>query len=145
MNLDGSEIDSLFYGGSLSIALDVGRGRLFFADNSFSRDYLIRVARLDASWAKIWALEPATAIVFDAISETMYFYADDAIQSVEDRPGSEITLTTGVSNLQSLSLDLAGEAMYWSELISLDGNRWRSKIRRANLDGSGDEDVIRRG
>ena len=50
----------------------------------------------------------------------------------------EDLVTAGLLNPQSIELDVAGGRMYWTD----SGTR---KIRRANLDGSGVEDLVTTG
>ncbi|MHC4176255.1 MAG: Ig-like domain-containing protein, partial [Planctomycetota bacterium] len=58
-------------------------------------------------------------------------------------PGSGVQdVVTGLENPSLIALDTVNGKVYWHEWVQAGSSKWQSVIRRANLDGSGDEIIV---
>ena len=154
-NLDGSNVEDLIttgLNGPNRIALDMGRGKMYWTDHTlFGRDLgKIRRANLDGSQVEDlitterW--EPQ-GIALDVGRGKMYwtvnYVTGNAGTSKIQRAnldGSNVEDLITVGDSQGIALDVGRGKMYWAE--SLGG---RGKIQRANLDGSNVENLTNGG
>ena len=134
-NLDGSNIEDLVTARSPhGIALDVGRGKVYYTDGSD-----IMRANLDGSHVEYLittGLEGPLGIALDVGRGKMYWvdWSPEKIQRA-NLDGSNIEdLVTAVSPL-AIALDVGRGKMYWTDAIT-------EKIQRANLGGGNIEDLV---
>ena len=145
----------------LSIALDVPGGKMYWTEigNTFSEgswDGTIRRANFDGSGEEdlvtnvpLVPTESGLAFVFGRLQiadgKMYYVTGNGTIGSADvDGTGAQDILTTDGVILE-IALDAAGQAIYWTENPARsfgDTGTWISKIRRAGVDGTGDEDVL---
>ena len=143
-NLDGSQVEDLITTGvrsPQSIALDVGRGKMYWTDNGTGK---IQRANLDGSNVEdliTTGLSQPRGIALDVGRGKMYWTdgGTDKIQRANlDGSNVEDLITTELSRPQRIALDVGRGKMYWLTYPS----SGIGKIRRANLDGSQIEDLI---
>ena len=94
------------------------------------------------SWKGGWVLGALLALLLVSSSSgeaaSFIYWGDPSTDKIHraNLDGSGVTdLVTGLSNVESLALDVAGGHMYWAD-------RGTDKIQRANLDGSGVTDLV---
>lgn len=149
-DVDGSNSELLVTKGSkaLEISLDLVGAKVYWTEDHGS----IRRADLDGSGVEDLADDAgAQEIAIDGQGGMMYWVSADRIQRANlDGSGIE-TLVTGESGLdyprlQSLSLDVVNSKMYWIDLgedgYSGGEDGFSGRIRRADLDGRGAEDLV---
>jgi len=149
-NMDGSNIDSLYFGGVFAIALDVDRGKMFIADAYLDDDFKIKEANLDGTYARDFVHSEADAMTFSSPNRTLYFHERDDRGWGTGHIVSAARNEFGYANLSrhfttyvvtGLALDLADGKLYFTENnVSNESNK--SRIRRSGLDGAGVEDVL---
>ena len=144
-NLDGTNVELLVTGldSPSGITLDVGGGKMYWTDIGTSK---IQRANLDGSNVEdlltMGVVFTPVEIALDTAGNKMYWtestLADFMIQRA-DLDGSNVELlVTDLVSPSGIALDVAGGKMYWTDVGT-------SKIQRANLDGSGLEDVVTTG
>jgi hypothetical protein len=144
-NLDGTNVELLVTGldSPSGITLDVAGGKMYWTDIGTGK---IQRANLDGSNVEdlltIGVVFTPVEIVLDTVANEMYWTesspADFMIQRA-DLDGSNVELlVTGLVSPSGIALDVAGDKMYWTDIGT-------SKIQRANLDGSGVEDLVTTG
>ncbi len=144
-NLDGTHVELLVTGldSPSGITLDVAGGKIYWTDIGTGK---IQRANLDGSSVEdlltIGEVFTPVEIALDTAGNKMYWTesspADFMIQRA-DLDGSNVELlVTGLVSPSGIALDVAGEKMYWTDMGT-------NKIQRANLDGSGVEDVVTTG
>jgi hypothetical protein len=146
-NGDGSNVVSLVSGLAqpMSLALDTKASKLYWADQGETAK--IQRANLDGSDVEDLVVDPVVqhpyGIALDQAKGQLYFIDNATDQLLRcNVDGSDVT-DLEIPNLGApieLALDLSAGKIYWSD-IGVDGGPAPS-IRRANLDGSGVEDVI---
>ncbi len=145
----------------LSIALDVPGGKMYWTEIGLTSvgapaGGKIRRANFDGSGEEdlvtnvpLAPTEGGFAFVFGRLQiadgKMYYVTGNGTIASADvDGTGAQDILTTdGV--IFEIALDAAGQAIYWTEnpaRVYGDTGTWISKIRRAGVDGTGDEDVL---
>ncbi len=144
-NFDGSNVEDLITTGlvgPLGIALDVGRGKMYWTDWS---TYKIQRANLDGSNVEdliTTGLRRPTGIALDVGRGKMY-WTDEWTEKIQranlDGSNVEDLITTGLDEPRGIALDVGRGKMYWTD------NGTEEKIQRANLDGSNVEDLITTG
>ena len=144
-DVDGSNPESLVTKGPkvLDITLDLVRGKVYWNDDHGS----IHRARQDGSEGeRLLEGVAAEEIALDAERGKMYWISAARIQGA-NLDGSEIeTLVTGEGDydydyprFESLGLDVVDSRMYW---IDHGEDGLGGPIRRADLEGSGAEDLV---
>ena len=144
-NLDGTNVELLVTGlvNPSGIALDVAGGKMYWTDIGTGK---IQRANLDGSAGEdlltVGVVFTPVDIALDVAANKIYWTqsapADFMIQRA-DLDGSNVELlVTGLVNPSGIALDVAGGRMYWTDLGT-------GKIQRANLDGSGVEDLVTTG
>ena len=147
-NLDGSNVEDLItteLGGPYRIALDVGRGKMYWTDRTTKK---IHRANLDGSNVEdlitLGVSSEPNGIALDVGRGKMYWTVrgrTDKIQRANlDGSNVEDLITLGVSEPSGIALDVGRGKMYWT-----DSYYGTEKIQRANLDGSNVEDLITTG
>jgi hypothetical protein len=146
-NLDGSDIDSLWYGGAFGVQSDPEAGHLYFTDAYRDEDYFVRIANLDGTFARMWHPEPVYDFALDASNRVLYLGLSNEIRYVSANssdPGwSTSPYRINLSGLSSLALDVEAEKLYWVRNRGPDDGRYTT-ITRANLDGFDQDEVFRR-
>ena len=115
-----------------ALAIDVGNGKLYWAEKTSDRTGRIQRANLDGT--KVQLVKDLTSVPLDIVLDTA-----DGILYLTNTWGKTQRLNVNGSNFQPnlitdldmpnhIALDVAGSKLYWTEA----GER----IRRANLDGS---------
>ena len=144
-NLDGTNIELLVTGlvSPSGIALDVAAGKMYWTDIGTGK---IQRANLDGSVVEdlltIGAVFTPVDIALDVTGNKIYWtestLADFMIQRA-DLDGSNVELlVSDLVNPSGIALDVDASKMYWTDLGT-------GKIQRANLDGSGVEDLVTTG
>ena len=153
-NLDGSGVEDLLTSGlsnPFGLALDLGAGKMYWTD--FGTDKIQR-ANLDGSGVEdllTSGLSGPEGLALHLGAGKMYWtdYGTEKIQRANlDGSGVEDLVTSGLRGPSGLALDTSGAAgggggsgagkMYWTDYGT-------DKIQRANLDGSGVEDLVTSG
>lgn len=147
-NPDGSEQQTLVSGGQVTeagfmqvgLAVDAEAGQLYFSASASGK-----IRRLDLASLKLATVSEAGNPRGVALDPTggHVVWADmsgnGSIRRVRfDGSGGETLVQNFVDNPRHIALDLARGKMYWADRMGGSGNL----IRRANLDGSGAEDLI---
>jgi hypothetical protein len=140
--LDGSNVTTPLsgLGGPAGIELDIGAGKLYFSERGATPR--VQRANLDGTGVAplITAVGSPCGLAVDAAVGKLYF-VDDGLDAVFSSAldGSELTNLniSGVTDPVEISIDTLEGKLYWSERDT-SGPR----IRRANLDGSGVQDII---
>ncbi len=140
-NLDGTSIETLHSGISnpVGLALDLTHKKLYWTDNAtqslYQSDFNGGAKQTLAS------LPGPTYLAIDEVNSLLYRteYAGGngtgkIVVSGLDGANSTVLLS-GLDQPSGIALDLFNERMYWTD-VSAD------KIRRANLDGSGLQDIL---
>jgi len=144
-NLDGTNIELLVTHlvSPSGIALAVAAGKLYWTDIGTGK---IQRANLDGSGVEdlltMGVVFTPVAIALDLTENKIYWtestLADFMIQRA-DLDGSNVELlVTGLVNPSGIALDVNAGRMYWTD-------RGTGKIQRANLDGSGVQDLVTAG
>lgn len=144
-NLDGSNVELLVTGlvGPSGIALDLATGKIYWTDTGTSK---IQRANLDGSGVEdlliLGVVFTPVDIALDVGASKLYWTestpADFMIQRA-DLDGTNVELlVAGLVDPSGIALDVSAGRMYWTDLGT-------GKIQRANLDGSGVEDVVTTG
>jgi len=132
-NLDGSDGQVLVFGPDFDgIALDVAAGKMYWTDRVGEE---ISRANLDGSDEEVLLSgRPAVGIALDAAGGKMYWTDPSGllISRANFDGSAEEDLVWGLP-AAGIALDVAGGKMYWTDASPT--------IRRANLDGSGIEDI----
>ncbi|MCY4594774.1 MAG: T9SS type A sorting domain-containing protein [Bryobacterales bacterium] len=158
-NLDGSEVEDLITTGledPHSVALDLGAGKMYWTDrgvlSASGIGAKIQRANLDGTQVENLVirknvrfgpgLDRPTGLALDLHAGKMYWIDDGLSRMIKwaNLDGTQVeNLITDLVSPQNLALDLGAGKMYWT-----DGGttRHRSKIQRANLDGSGVEVLV---
>ena len=146
-NLDGSGIEDLVTGlsGPRDIALDVARGKMYWAEDGVGNcagGCKIQRANLDGSSVEdLLAVGLARGMALDVPGNNMYWTegvisgAPFILRANLDGSGVEGLVGPGNDGSFDIALDVAGGKMYWAALNI-------GEIRRANLDGSGAETLV---
>ena len=119
-------------------------GKMYWVDASRNGGTIQR-ANLDGSQVEVLVstgLKEPTDLSLDLDRGKMY-WADRSTKKIRraNLDGTQIEdLVTGLGDIWSLALDIAGDKMYWT-----DADLRESKIQRANLDGSQIEDLVTTG
>ncbi|MCH8148121.1 MAG: hypothetical protein IH987_09045 [Planctomycetes bacterium] len=141
-NLDGTNVELLVTGldHPSGITLDVVGGKMYWTDIGTGK---IQRGNLNGSSVEdlltIGAVFTPVDIALDVSGNKIYWtestLADFMIQRA-DLDGSNVELlVTDLVNPSGIALDVAAGKMYWTDLGT-------GKIQRANLDGSGVEDLV---
>jgi len=142
-NLDGTNVELLTPLDHLAepsgIALDIAAGKLYLTDVGNGR---ILRANLDGTGQEILVSDPsldAVEIALDPPGGKMYWTSSTPSGSMISRAnldGTNVeTLVTGLLNPSGIALDAVGGKVYWTDIGA-------GKIQRANMNGTGVEDVI---
>jgi prepilin-type N-terminal cleavage/methylation domain-containing protein len=148
-NLDGSGVEVLINAEDkpLAVALDLGNGKIYYTDKDGDK---IRRANLNGTGMEdliTSGLGKVEGIALDVAGGKMYWADKDqkrvrranlngtGVEDLINSLGVQDLITTGLGKVEGIALDETGGKMYWADK---DGK----KIARANLDGSGVEDLI---
>ena len=137
-DLDGTSIRNLIDFGSDvgdDLAIDLPGGKAYVIDASSGT---VRRANLDGSSVEtiVSGLQRADGIALDGEGK-LYFAAEGIYRADLDGSNRE-TLVASLPWPKDIALDMIGSRMYWVDHAS-------GKIQRANLDGSGLQDLVARG
>jgi sugar lactone lactonase YvrE len=124
----------------VAIAIDVGGGRLYWAEMATGA---IRSAKLDGTDARavVEKLDAPVAIALDPADRRIYWATDGNFPRRIQRArldGSEVeTLVVGedLNRPGAIALNLSAKQIYWVESVS-------GRVRRADLDGASIDNVI---
>ncbi len=142
-NLNGSGAEDIVTEGLLfpkTIDLDLLGGKLYWGDQSLGQ---IGRANLDGSDAgPILSTSFASGLAVDAANRKIYWSAavvgsggHDGEILRADLDGANVeTIVTGVGKPADIAIDIAGGKVYWTDYAN-------DVVRRANLNGSGVEDL----
>ncbi|MBN1998008.1 DUF5050 domain-containing protein [candidate division KSB1 bacterium] len=139
-DMDGSKIEDLV-GSTIhrpsGIAIDPVDNKIYWVDDGADK---IQRANLDGSNVEdiIFDIPYATAIDIDPLEGKIYWTDTKVMRANVDGSNIENIVFSGNSDPAGITLDLAREKIYWTDI----GNH---KIRRANLDGSNGEDIVTTG
>jgi DNA-binding beta-propeller fold protein YncE len=143
-NLDGTSAEDVVTGLDTPVGLDVdaAAGKLYFADQG-ARPTIFR-ANLDGSGKEAIVTAGIMHPYGLALDRAGRVYVvDNGLHAIVrvglDGSGFEKLAVTGVTDPIELAIDPQGGKLYWSDIAM------PPRIRRANLDGSGAEDVITQG
>ena len=147
-NLDGTQMEDLVTGldSPSGLTLDLGRGEIYWADWSAGK---IQRANLDGTRVEdlVTGLDNPIGLALDADAGKVYWtdYGTNKIQRanldgtrVEDlvTADNQLAFGTGLDKPVGLALDAGAGKMYWASRTG------GGKIQRANLNGSGVEDLV---
>ena len=137
-DLDGTSIRNLIDFGSDvgdDLAIDLAGGKAYVIDAASGT---VRRANLDGSSVEtiVSGLQRADGIALDGEGK-LYFAAEGIYRADLDGSNRE-TLIASLPWPKDIALDMTGSRMYWVDHAS-------GKIQRANLDGSGLQDLVARG
>ncbi len=141
-DLDGSNVQPLIFHVNTpsGIALDVPGGKMYWTDIAAGK---IQRANLDGSGLEDLVIQPAVQspvdIALDLVGNKFYWTEStpaDFMILRADLDGNNVEfLVTGLISPSGIALDVPGGKIYWTDLGS-------DKIQRANLNGSGVEDLV---
>lgn len=138
-DLDGTDKQFLAgesIGGPTAVAVDAQGGKLYYGLATDNVPGLYR-SDLDGSDPQNLLLDLPSSLALDFSGGRLYwisYYDPDVIRSANQNGSDQQTLLTGLSSPRGLSVDAVGGKMYWTE-------SGPPRLRRANLDGSGAEDL----
>lgn len=151
-NLDGTAVEDLVTREDLEIelacprgiVLDAAAGKMYWTEDGW-RGVDIRRANLDGTSVEVLVSSEQGGhrdIALDAVGGKIY-WTDSALGNIQraslDGSGVE-EVVSGLSEPRGFALDVAGAKIYWAE--QGDGD---TRIRRANLDGTGVENLVTSG
>ena len=141
MNLDGSKFEpNLIVDLEMPnhLTLDVARGKIYWTEQTGEDTGEIRRANLDGSDVEL--VKALTSVPLglaaDVTQRKLYVASSaDKIQQLSfDGSNFRPNFITDVESPQKVAVDVMGGKMYWTEM---------GKFRRANLDGSNVQDIVR--
>ena len=141
MNLDGSKFEpNLITDLEMPnhLTLDVARGKIYWTEQTGEDTGEIRRANLDGSDVEL--VKALTSVPLglaaDVTQRKLYVASSaDKIQQLSfDGSNFRPNFITDVESPQKVAVDAMGGKMYWTEM---------GKFRRANLDGSNVQDIVR--
>jgi low density lipoprotein receptor-related protein 5/6 len=144
-NLDGSgPVETLISGeiGPHDIALDVPRGKLYFADRGTpSLDASLKRADLDGGNLEIIISGIAPAYLeVDPISAKIYYSHGARISRANlDGTGAELIHSAATDTVRGIALDLFRGEIYFGLVGQLDGS---FRIAKADLDGTNTQEFL---
>ncbi|MHC4133225.1 MAG: DUF5050 domain-containing protein, partial [Planctomycetota bacterium] len=138
---DTTGVDDLVLNTSYAwgVALDITGGKIYWTETSHSK----KIKRADLDGLNVeelitTGLVSPRSIVLNSNSDKMY-WADNNKICLASLDGNDVEdLIVDLSYPRGLALDLNNEKIYWSDYGT-------DKIQRANLDGTGVEDLITSG
>jgi len=145
-SLDGSVREVLLIGlkAPNDLALDLEAGKMYFSQPGIGK---IQRANLDGSNLEdVINSQWCQGIALDNENGKIYWTVNDLSSSSRimradlDGNNTEVLVSSGLLSPTSIALDLTGGKMYWSDQ-GTDSQRIK-KIQRANLDGTGVEEII---
>ncbi|NNE35402.1 MAG: DUF5050 domain-containing protein [Rhodothermales bacterium] len=142
-NLDGSEVEEVVDGvdGPTGIAVDAVAQKVYWTDSDGDNGVILR-ANFDGTDSEVLvtaASEELGHMELDVDGGKMYWVNTTAGEiSRSNLDGSSIEQVVSLSGRGGISLDLTADKIYWVDWAvgSVEGS-----VRRANLDGSGIEDL----
>ncbi len=145
-NLDGTNVEDLITNGLVhpdGIALDVGRGKMYWTDATTTDSDTRRIQRANLDGTNVEdlitnGLGHPVGLALDVGQGKMYWtdLGTDKIQRANlDGTNVEDLITHGLDLPKGLALDVGRGKMYWTDPS-------RRRIQRANLDGTNVEDLI---
>jgi len=148
-NRDGSEVMTVVseVSGAAEIALDIVRGKMYWAAFNTAFPGTIERSNLDGTGREVLVDDVnAFGVALDHAAQKLYwteftFGSSPGALFRSNLDGTSIEFLLEGRRPRSIALDVASGKMYWSSNPT-QGESGPSKIRRANLDGSGEEDVV---
>ena len=145
-SLDGSVREVLLSGLKApdGLALDLKAGKMYFSQGGIGK---IQRANLDGSdledvilsqWCQGIALDTENGKIYWTVNEVSS--SSRIMRADLDGNNAEVLVSSGLLSPTSIALDLTEGRMYWSDQ-GTDSQRIK-KIERANLDGTGVEEII---
>ena len=123
-----------------SLAVDIAGGKLYWTEKTGKRTGRIRRANLDGTNVRL--VKKLTSVPYGIALDTVNgkLYLTNAYGKVQrlnlDGSNFQPNLITDLDTPRNLVLDVTGGKVYWTETTETSG-----RIRRANLDGSGVQNV----
>ena len=140
-NLDGTGIEDLVTADPFDprgLALDLVNGKMYWTGTANKK---IQRANLDGTGVEDLVTTGITfpqGIALDIAGGKMY-WADTGNIKIANMDGTSVdTLISGLSNPLGIALDLIHSRIYWTDTVA-------DKIQRANLNGTGVEDLVTTG
>ena len=148
-NRDGSEVMTVVseVSGAADIALDIEGGKMYWAAFNSAFPGTVERSNLDGTGREVLVDDVnAFGVALDHAAQKLYwteFTFGDSPGALfrSNLDGSSIELLLQGRKPRSIALDVASGKMYWTSNPT-QGETGPGKIRRANLDGSGEEDVV---
>jgi VCBS repeat-containing protein len=128
------------------LAIDAEAGKLYWTTNSVQEVYAAKVSRSNLDGSEIedlWTIPQGfpQGIDLDLAARKVYFTNDRQVLRTdmeEPRTVEVVGQSNAFEGIHSVALDVSRGKVYWAEGESFGASR----IRRANLDGSGSEGVL---
>jgi hypothetical protein len=148
-NRDGSEVVTVVseVSGAADIALDTEGGKMYWAAFNFASPGTVERANLDGTDREVLVDDVnAFGVALDHAAHKLYwteftFSRSPGALFRSNLDGTSIEFLLEGRRPRSIALDAASGKMYWTSNPT-QGESGPSKIRRANLDGSEEEDVV---
>jgi len=148
-NRDGSEVMTVVseVNGAADIALDIVRGKMYWAAFNTAFPGTIERANLGGTGREVLVDDVnAFGVALDIAAGKLYwteftFGISPGALFRSNLDGSSIEFLIEGRKPRSITLDVASGKMYWTS-NPVQGESGPGKIKRANLDGSGEEDVV---
>ena len=149
-NRDGSEVMTVVsqVSGAAEIALDIEGGKMYWAAFNFTSPGTVERANLDGTDREVLVDDVnAFGVALDHAAQKLYwteftfFGNSPGALFRSNLDGSSIEFLLEGRKPRSITLDVASGKMYWTSNPT-QGESGPGKIKRANLDGGGEEDVV---
>lgn len=120
-------------------SLALGQAKMYFTGNGNGPD-TVRRANLDGTNVEVLVANQGgpQALSVDPTGGKMYWTDGPAVKAADLDGSNAVTLVPGLGSPRGIAVDGTGGKVYWTDLIN-------KKVQRANLDGTGIQDLVTTG